>query len=329
MKNQKVIFTQQQIEQIKENARSKELNVSQLAKKMSVGRTALKRCIRELNLEEEYTKIAAPGRTIVWTPEEEEQLSIYYEDRKLSLLDIVKLMGRSKESISVKAKELNLKKGRRLNITDEQLNDINKCDMSLESIQNLACKYGLTEDGMRLRIQRIKHGYKEKKKYPEFPLQPSEDLLKLLNNPRLNAHEISMKTGYSPYKIQQYRRESLKDFKLKKNYNYDFSTDELILLKIIESLDLAAVPHKQIGKFVVDFYLGHRGCIEMHGRKWHSKEEHIKKDNEKIEELLKMGYKVLVIYDNELDNPDEIKQKIKEFWLTLNPVNCWEPLREV
>jgi len=68
----------------------------------------------------------------------------------------------------------------------------------------------------------------------------------------------------------------------------------------------------KIGNYIPDFINEEKKLIiEHYGSFWHSKT--IEKDKLRIEYLNKLGYKVLVIWVEELDNKNKVIQKIKEF----------------
>ena len=58
---------------------------------------------------------------------------------------------------------------------------------------------------------------------------------------------------------------------------------------------------------------GQKKIIEFFGVYWHSKEEDIERDKERIETYKKYGYKTLVIWENELEDLEKVKEKIREF----------------
>ena len=63
---------------------------------------------------------------------------------------------------------------------------------------------------------------------------------------------------------------------------------------------------------------GRKLIIEMNGTHWHNIPEMIEKDKRKMDAYSRYGYRTLIIWENELNNYESIKCKIREFLSTLN-----------
>ena len=71
-----------------------------------------------------------------------------------------------------------------------------------------------------------------------------------------------------------------------------------------------------LGGFCPDFINvnGQKKIIELNGLYWHTKDKYvIKKDQRKLREYKKLGYKTLVIWENELKDINKVKEKVLEF----------------
>lgn len=83
--------------------------------------------------------------------------------------------------------------------------------------------------------------------------------------------------------------------------------------KILDDLDLVYQNPKQIDKWSIDFYLGRKHCIDVHGTWSHSIEKVKDRDRRKSKYLKFSGYKYLVINEIELTDICKVKGKIKDF----------------
>ena len=101
---------------------------------------------------------------------------------------------------------------------------------------------------------------------------------------------------YSPNKAEQYLNNLLK-ICLKQKYK--FVGDGKVI----------------IDRFNPDFINinGQKKIIELYGDYWHNKKDSIPRDKRRIETYSKYGYKTLVIWEHELNEPEQILAKVMEF----------------
>jgi very-short-patch-repair endonuclease len=83
--------------------------------------------------------------------------------------------------------------------------------------------------------------------------------------------------------------------------------------QILLSLDLAFIKQKRIDKWSIDFYLGRKYCLDVHGKWAHSLPKIKERDKRKLLFMEESCYKYLVIHEEELANKEKVLQKIKEF----------------
>lgn len=127
-----------------------------------------------------------------------------------------------------------------------------------------------------------------------------------LSNPCLKHNDIANKWGVSISTVCRNR----------KILGYGFWPQttrtklETKLASILEELDLGFTEQKKILKYTVDFYLGNKLIIDIHGRWVHSLEESIKRDSEKEKILKTNEYIYVVIWEEELQNENLLKDKI-------------------
>lgn len=87
-----------------------------------------------------------------------------------------------------------------------------------------------------------------------------------LKNPYLSHVEIAVKYGVSDTCVAKRRKEL--NVKVRKK-NYDTLLEQQVE-QILLSLDLAFIKQKRIDKWSIDFYLGRKYCLDVHGKWAHS-----------------------------------------------------------
>lgn len=136
----------------------------------------------------------------------------------------------------------------------------------------------------------------------------TEEAEDLMRNPYISHVKIADIYGCTPEAVAK-RRQQL-GVTVRRNMSTTRLEDTII--KILEELDLAYIYEKQIDKWSVDFYLGCKYCIDVHGTWAHSKEKITERDERKVIWLKENGYKYLVVKESEMDLAIE---KVKQFTL--------------
>ena len=168
---------------------------------------------------------------------------------------------------------------------------------------------GCCEEVIRIKINEL--GLKRTSKYRPFKINPEdESFWGAVDNPRLTAPDIvemfKDKYGIGESRIHQLRKE--RGIKLQIDTLSHFSSAEKKVQSILDEQDLAYFHSKRIGKFTVDFYLGHHLCIEVQGEYWHSKQDRIERDARKEKFLKENNYKILYVWEDSIS-----KEEILEF----------------
>lgn len=132
-----------------------------------------------------------------------------------------------------------------------------------------------------------------------------------LKNPYLSHVEIAVKYGVSDTCVTKRRKEL--NVKVRKK-NYDTLLEQQVEQMLL-SLDLAFIKQKRIDKWSIDFYLGRKYCLDVHGKWAHSLKKIKERDKRKLLFMQESCYKYLVIHEEELANKEKVVQKIKEFTL--------------
>lgn len=152
-----------------------------------------------------------------------------------------------------------------------------------------------------LGIKRVRH----KKIYLPQTMEVEQEL----KNPYLTHVEIAAKYGVTDTCVAKRRKEL--NVKVRKK-NYDTLIEQQVEQMLL-NLDLAFIKQKRIDKWSVDFYLGRKYCLDVHGKWSHSLKKVKERDKRKILFMQENFYNYLVVYEEELVNKEKVIQKIKEF----------------
>lgn len=199
-------------------------------------------------------------------------------------------------------------------IRERKVNPIEKTPEFLEDVldtflthKEVAEKYGVTPSciGQHRRKLGIRFDPSTRTKLPRTPEVDAE-----LKNPYLSHEELARKYNVSASTIAR-RRKQLGVGVRRKNYN---TIPELKMKEILEELDYAYLQQKRIDIWSIDFYMGQKMCIDVYGTWTHNKPEYKEdRDIRKKEYLKENGYKYLIIWEDELENVENVKEKIRSF----------------
>ncbi|MCA0983255.1 endonuclease domain-containing protein [Halobacillus yeomjeoni] len=140
-------------------------------------------------------------------------------------------------------------------------------------------------------------------------LPKSSEVLEELKNPYLSHVEIAAKYGVTDACVARRRKQLGIQVRRK---NYDTLIEQKVEKFLIE-MDLAYLKQKRINKWSIDFYLGRKHCLDVHGSWSHSIPKVKDRDKRKQAYLKSHGYYYLVIHEEQLAQKDIVLQKIKEF----------------
>lgn len=91
------------------------------------------------------------------------------------------------------------------------------------------------------------------------------------------------------------------------------------IVSILDDEDIAYICQKRIDRWSLDFYLGNKIAIDVHGMWSHSKDIQIDRDKRKIAWMKDNGFDYLVILEHELDDVSIVAKKIRDFfWASLH-----------
>jgi very-short-patch-repair endonuclease len=142
-------------------------------------------------------------------------------------------------------------------------------------------------------------------------LPKNKEVEEKLRNPFLSHVEIAQEYGVSDSCVAM-RRKNLGINVRRKNFD---TLIEKEVAKILDDLDLVYGQQKRIDKWSIDFYLGRKHCIDVHGNWSHNLDKAKDRDIRKTKFLKENNFSYLVIYEDELSNLKKVRKKIEEFVL--------------
>jgi len=149
-------------------------------------------------------------------------------------------------------------------------------------------------------------------------LPNTEEVQKDLANPYLSHVKIADKYNCTPDAVAQQRKRK----KLGVRRNIGRTMLEENVANVLNELDLAFIEQKRIKQWSIDFYLGNKICLDVHGNWIHKKNIVIERDNRKIIDLRLWGYFYIVVHEKEIDQTKEIIiQRIGEYFTWLKQEN--------
>jgi very-short-patch-repair endonuclease len=146
----------------------------------------------------------------------------------------------------------------------------------------------------------------ERKRLRKLSIPHNEEAKQLLLNPYISHVKIAEKYNCTPEAVA--KRRILLGVGVRRNCGMNRLEEKIKI--ILENLDLAYIYEKRIGTFSIDFYLGLKYCIDVHGTWAHAKDKQIEIDGRKEVFLKDNGFKYLAIHENQIENAEEM---LKEF----------------
>lgn len=159
------------------------------------------------------------------------------------------------------------------------------------------------------RVSDIILGLELRPKLHERKLPRTIEVDEELKNPYLSHVELGKKYNVDETTIAARRKELGVNVRRK---NYDTEIEKQIAL-ILDDLDLVYSTQKRIDRWSIDFYLGRKYCIDVHGTWAHSKDKVVERDERKVKFMNDNGYKYLVIEEKDLEDLDNVVLRIKDF----------------
>lgn len=159
-----------------------------------------------------------------------------------------------------------------------------------------------------LDIKRTRHWHRV---IPDTP-----EVLADLANPYLSHVKIADKYNCTPDAVAQQRKR--RGLSVRRSVSRTRLEEKIAV--ILDELDIAYHEQKRIDKWSVDFYLGDKTIVDVHGEYIHSKDIAKERDKNKKSFLEKSGYLYIEILEKDIDNGrkilvENLKDKFK--WLKI------------
>ena len=192
-----------------------------------------------------------------------------------------------------------------------------------EKMRQHGLKMGQNQDIIRSKRQKMIRLHNQDPAFREKYLKGKESAKKIMKSKKMREH--LSKLGKERFKDKQYR--TMLQSKIKKPdgtpTSLEFKVQGLLQFIIPNKFIYNELDKFKIGRFAPDFYYNDdtlKLCILIHGEYWHSKK--MKKFGLKTRTAYNrryrlfyesMGYHVLIIWENELENIVNVTRKIRRF----------------
>ena len=317
-------LTKEQEKRIAEVCISGEKSLTALASELGIGRTVVRREIREKGLCASIVRNSNSGIPIKWTTEMLSTLKAGYADSTISVEDLGKKLGISACTTQEKAKELGLRKARKTIWNHKNLSELRELAQSCNILQ-ISDALGMCSETVQKKVKELQIEVRHKLlRSGKLSLKGNFgsfvndvecfSFITSLANPKLTNAEIADKFNISTFAVNTCRKSLFPTFYAKIDYSVNFSELEIKFKHILDDLDIVFTRTKRIGKFSVDFYLGSKLCIELDGEYYHSSPERKRRDLRKSIFLHKKGYHLLRVKERELQDVDTLKEKVLNFY---------------
>lgn len=311
-------FSKEQLQQIVKYL-EEGCSYSTLANYLDLNEYVIKRLIKENNIVKKYDNFVLAPKGAANLRKKYSQLNIYefneiYIEKCNELADEINEL---KNSIS---KNPFYDKYIRKDITDEQIAYI-KEHYQIEGLRDLTKKTKLSWNQVaKILYSNRLFWYSGVKRLLKIE---DPDFENDIGNVNMSSSLLAKKYNTSSTFISSERKRRFGD-----TFNYIFNpqisrtTIEYVVEEILQSLDIIYMFQKPIKAWNIDFYLGHKICIECNGLYWHKNKV---SDDDKKDYLLNNDYKLLILEEEEFENKSKIENKIKEFYFgSLRKVICVE-----
>lgn len=295
-RKQRTKFTDEQINFIKTNI-EKGISINSIAKELSLYPQVVQTFCKNNGLKSKnYSN---------WTENEDNQLIELYSSKNYSVNDIAKVLNKSVYAIQCRAKILKVNRPCILSNEEKLYIDNHYGDSTISSMART-----LKRKNDTVRSYMIDKGYETLESKLERMLK-NDQFKNDFHNPQLSHAYVARKYGFNDSYICSERKKRIGNYKQMTNTFLCKSTAEMDFEDILEELDLTYFYEYKIGKWKVDYYLGHKLIVEIQGEYWHKLDKVKEKDERKFSELREAGYTVIEIWENELKDKEFVFNKIK------------------
>jgi len=256
-------------------------------------------------------------KTILWdTKEERNQLIVDLYSQGDGGLVISKKLKISKRTVYKILKENNIQTiGQTKNTKKTNRNKAQELYDSGKSLSEVAKILDCDAETIRINISNLRDSADA---LSSIPFEAQLEVLSLARDEKLSSYKIAEQYGLSYQSIQHFlKRHNLspglytEEWKeaVQRGIKKGGSSLEKKLSHILDSMGVEFETQFQIGGFRYDFKLNNV-LIEVQGSYWHSKPQRIQRDEYKRKLAIKSGYKLLILWDYQLEKIEFIKGKI-------------------
>lgn len=146
----------------------------------------------------------------------------------------------------------------------------------------------------------------KRKRLWKISIPHNEEADKILRDPYISHVKIADKYNCTPEAVAKRR----KQLGVGVRRNLSYTRIEELVKNILDKYDLAYIYEKRISTFSIDFYLGFKYCIDIHGEWTHSKKKQKEIDIRKEKYLKDNNFKYLIINEKDINKSEFL---IKEF----------------
>ena len=151
----KIILTEKEKDYIREHYSKGELSISRIAKNLQLDRGVVMRNAKEMGINKVFPS-RTQGKMFEWNEEKDDLLKELYGSDELTVVDIAEKFGISEDSITKRARILNIwkKPKKRYSLKPEDINFIRDRASSMSIVQ-IANELGISEDFVSRKIKEL------------------------------------------------------------------------------------------------------------------------------------------------------------------------------
>lgn len=311
-------FTLEQEEIIKKEI-PKGVSYTELGRRFGVNHQVIKSYCKRNNLKNVHR--------FWWSDERVKKLTELYNYGKHTNREIAEILGTTRDSVCGKVSLLGLKKDltvvyKMLNEEEKQFIRDNSFSMTITEMSKKLDRHAesiskfIAQENLPIKLRKFDYFIQD------------EQFMEDIKNPAYSHSYVGAKYGVTGGVISKWRKKLFGDFKSMTDTFLCKSTAELEFEKIINDLDIAFFYEEKICGWKIDYYLGHRVCVEIQGEYWHSLDKVKEKDDRKINELKTKGYIVIEIQEENIHkNKSKVKKQITDAYL--QGLTRWQHLEQI
>lgn len=310
---QRRVLTDEQMEVFKQMADEGE-TIKAISNRLNLTRDIVYRIIKQFNIKIKPTPKNSRRKGYNWTDEKIQKLKEMYDSPDIKFRDIVLCFKCAPATISNKARQLGLVKRRAYEklFTEEEIEYLKK-NIGLKSMNEICLHLNRCDETIEKKISELGliNSYRFWASGIKSQMPDSDEFYNDIGNPSLSHAFLGRKYNVNGGTVSKWRQKLFGSFKVMRDTYLCKSTAEMDFEDILDEMSLAYIYQQKVNKWKVDYNLGFKTLVEIQGSYWHTRsQKNIERDKRKLIELTDAGYTVLVIWEDELQNKSDIKQKV-------------------